>query len=160
LNGKPGEELNLRGSPNFPNRRAYGSASGPEELSVVSGVGRVKAILSEVPNNIVLHLMPKVHLPNESPKGDELPDMIHRQGGIYVDLRDPSIIVQGLLDIPLLPSRNIMYERGDVTRLFATEPRGIPKRSFLTIAYGNLRRGIEKTHVHLVARILQARPDS
>jgi hypothetical protein len=80
-------------------------------LGLIGGFGGVLPTFGEVPLDLIAHVILKVFIPKLNPKFHELPDVIKSNFCIHVDLRDPSIIVERMLHLPILPKRNLEYKR-------------------------------------------------
>jgi hypothetical protein len=63
-----------------------------------------------------------------------------------------------MLDFPSLPLGGLIDERCNVFELFSVEPRGIPKRRYLSIANHHSGGYVEQVHIYLITRGVHAHP--
>jgi hypothetical protein len=85
-------------------------------LCLVSGFGGVVATLGEAPSDLVRNPLLEVDASKLCPQGNILADMLQSESRVHVDLGDPTVVVQGHFDVPMLPSGDVIDERGNVER--------------------------------------------
>jgi hypothetical protein len=92
LDKEPREELDFRRSPNPPHRGANRGLDRPIELCLVRGLGRVVAILREVPSNLIHNPGVQGEGTKPRPKRQILSHMRNGECRFHINLGNPSVI--------------------------------------------------------------------
>jgi hypothetical protein len=83
------------------------------ELRIVSRRARIGPICSELPNNGVRGVRTKVELRGVRPQLGELNEVLHRETLRSIKVVDPSIVDNGIPNIPSFLARESEDGRGD-----------------------------------------------
>jgi hypothetical protein len=103
LQEEPSKELNFRGRPSLPHQLVHVGGDGSKEMNLISRFGGVFAFFRKPPNNVILHVLPKLNVVNKNPKLDKLFKLLHVVDFFQIDLLHPIVVRQGLMDLRILP---------------------------------------------------------
>jgi hypothetical protein len=156
---KPCEELGFRRLPSFPNALVHGGGNRPEELNFISGLSRVLSVGREPPTNAVYMIVMEGDFHNECPKLHKMREVIHSKRVCRFNLSDPTLLMQGLRNFPILPLGGGIDERRNLSGLPPAQPRGMQKGCLSSIPKGNGSRYIEDPHVVPCARVSIPNPN-
>jgi hypothetical protein len=88
---------------------------------------------------------------------DKLNDMLNREA-VHRKIGDPILIVEGVLDCPVFPSRHFEDQWCQSFGGRSVKPRGRPKRSLSAIANGNYSSRIKELPIGIIVRGFGAHP--
>jgi hypothetical protein len=95
-------------------KRPIGDEVAPKKLSSIGRFRSVLAIFGEVPRDLIINVFLESNIRKVDPKGNVLTDMLKGDLHFRIDFGDPSIVVQGLLDILFFPNGDVLDERGNI----------------------------------------------
>ena len=93
LGKEPSKEFSFGRSPSLPNRLVEIGSDGADELHLISRFSGVIPICREIPSNVIIQCVMKLHPLTKSPKVEELREVSHGEVVAQLDHVDPSISI-------------------------------------------------------------------
>jgi hypothetical protein len=71
-------------------------------LHFIGQLGRILSIGRELPTNVLVHIVSRMHILYANPKLYKLDEVFHRENFSQINFSYPSIIFQGFINLPTL----------------------------------------------------------